>query len=46
MKNYQFNMYLFMFLQTAMTNKAYKGRVTTPSDKKLYLTGKHFVCIP
>ena len=41
-KNDQFNMYLFMLLQTAMTNQAYKDRVATPWD----LTSKHFVCIP
>jgi len=30
MKNYQFNMYLFMLLQTAMTDQARKDRVATP----------------
>jgi len=41
-KNDQFNMYLLMLLQTAMTDQACKDRVITP----WYFTSKHFVYIP
>jgi len=39
MNNDQFNMYLLMLLQTAMTDQARKDKVATPWD----LTSKHFV---
>jgi len=40
-KNDQFNMYLLMLLQIAITDQYCKDRVTTPSD----LSIKHFVRI-